>query len=137
MFKKYNRRKHNRGSTLVEFILVLFIALIFISITAQAIKDIDKHIKYKEEISDEISLLQLKRILLLSYEIEINNNSLEYIYQNRKFYISEVNNNLIIQPGTQIILLNVNNVSFIEDDNDIYLLYEKKDKKYERLLGKK
>ena len=132
MFKKYSRR----GSILSEYLLVLFIFVLIIQIYNSCLILIDKSLNYDSYIDDEVAIIQLRKTLLLSYDIENKGASLNYEYQHRNFTLSEVNNNLIIQPGTQIIIFGINNLSFYNSGNNIYIYYEKDGESFEKILCK-
>ena len=132
MFKKYSRR----GSILSEYLLVLFIFVLIIHIYNSCLILIDKSLNYDSYIDDEVAIIQLRKTLLLSYDIENNGASLNYEYQHRNFTLSEVNNNLIIQPGTQIIIFGINYLSFYNSGNNIYIYYEKDGESFKRILCK-
>ena len=132
MFKKYSRR----GSILSEYLLVLFIFVLIIQIYNFCLILIDKSLNYDSYIDDEVAIIQLRKTLLLSYDIENNGASLNYEYQHRNFTLSEVNNNLIIQPGTQIIIFGINYLSFYNSGNNIYIYYEKDGESFKRILCK-
>ena len=89
------------------------------------------------EINDEIALMQLREYLLISYDIKVNNNSLDFIYKNSDFHLNLVNNKLIMQPGTQIILNDIDDVYFDIKGDSIYVNYYKKNKKYYRPIASK
>ena len=137
MFKCDYCRRGNRGIILTEYLLCLYIFILFITIISSSLVFVDKLINRKDStISDELSLMQLRRVLLLSYDIEVSEDALTFNYQDRDFILNKVNNNLIIQPGTQIVLMDIENLFFINDGNNIYISYVKKEEQYERLLCK-
>ncbi len=87
-------------------------------------------------INSEIALIDLRRIMLISYDIEINDNQLDFIYHNEDYHLVYINDKLILTPGTQIILNNIKEVSFYEINDAIYLKYIDEDnKEYERNIG--
>ena len=88
------------------------------------------------EINDELALYQLRETLLIAYDMHISNNQLNFIYKNKNFKLSLVNNKLIMQPGTQIYLNDINNLSFKTKHGCIYVIYERDNKKYERVISK-
>lgn len=138
MFKLDYFRRRNRGIIITEYILSLYIFIIFITLISSSLIYVDKLINHKEDIiNDELSLMQLRRILLISYDIEVNEDSLSFNYQDREFLLNEVNNNLIIQPGTQMVLMDIDDLTFINEEGNIYISYTKEEEKYERLLCKK
>ena len=86
------------------------------------------------EISDELCLNQLREILLISYDLDCSYDCLRFIYQNKDFTVSEVNEKLILQPGTQIYLTNYDEVHFERKDGCIYVCYSRRNQNYERIL---
>lgn len=87
-------------------------------------------------INSEIALMDLRRIMLISYDMEINENQLDFIYHNEEYHLVYINDKLILTPGTQIILNNIKEVSFYEKNDSIYLKYIDEDnKEYERNIG--
>ena len=53
-----------------------------------------------------------------------------------KIVIILLNNKLIMQPGTQIYLNDINDLSFQTKHGCIYVIYERDNKKYERVISK-
>lgn len=88
-------------------------------------------------INNEIALMQLRRTLLLSYDVSYDYNHLYFNANERNFYLELVNGHLIQTPGTQIILNDIDNLHFFENGNCISIEYESKNKKYESCLVKK
>ncbi|MBR3265129.1 MAG: hypothetical protein IKI61_04095 [Erysipelotrichaceae bacterium] len=88
------------------------------------------------EVSDELCINQLREIMLISYDLDYAYDRLSFIYQNKEFTLSEVNEKLILQPGTQIYLTNFDEVHFERKDGCIYVCYSRKGQHYERILCK-
>ena len=63
--------------------------------------------------------------------------SLSFIYQNKQFTLSNVNDKMLLQPGTQIFLYDIDDLRFESKGDTIYVLYERNNKKYERALCKR
>lgn len=87
------------------------------------------------KINDEIALCQLRENLLISYDMRVSSDSLNFIYKNKNYSLSLVNNKLILQPGTQIYLYDVDDLSFDIKNNCIYVSYSRGDKDYERVIA--
>lgn len=87
------------------------------------------------EINDELALMQLRELLLLAYDVNITSTSVDFIYKNKNFSLSLVNNKLILQPGTQIFLNDIDNLYFMKKDGCIYIDYERNDKTYESIIA--
>lgn len=89
-----------------------------------------------DEINDEIALEQLREQLLISYDMNISSDQLNFVYKNKNFTLSLVNGKLLLQPGTQMYLNDVENLYFDSRDGCIYVCYEKGNKQFERVLCK-
>lgn len=86
------------------------------------------------EINDEIAMYQLRELLLIAYDIEIYDDEINFTYQDKTFRLSLINNRLILTPGTQIYLDEVDNLYFMQSDGLIYVNYEKDDRQYQKVL---
>lgn len=120
---------------ILENILSMFIISTFIPIMFNCLLLL-KTDDFSYDLQDEIALIQLRRILSVSYDLQANDNCLSFIYKNEQRMISEVNNNLIMQKGTIIILCDVEDVSFVINDGLLYLYYRRLDKDYEKIVYK-
>ena len=89
------------------------------------------------EISDELAIYQLRQQLLIAYDMQCNKDELSFIYKNKQYRLSLVNNKLILQPGTQIYLNDIDYLYFDYRGETIYVVYERDNKKYERAICKK
>ncbi len=123
--------------TVIRNLLGLIITITMLPICIQAFvftSDID--FDYNQ-INDEIALAQLREQLLISYDMQISNNQLNFIYKNKEYRLSLVNEKLILQPGTQIYLNDVEYLFFEERNGCIYVVYSKNNTEYERIICKK
>ena len=120
---------------LIKTLLSLFIVCSFLPLSSLAFRYTSEIEFDYSEINDEIALYQLREILLISYDMYISSDQLSFIYQNKDFRLSLVNNKLLLQPGTQIFLDEVDNLYFDNIDNNIYIFYEKNNKTYQRILA--
>ena len=94
-----------------------------------------KFYKYEDQdIQDEIACIQLTRILSIASNIEINNDEVSFISNNKTWNIKNINGNLVLQPGTQFILIDIENVSFQKESAVLYISYKRGDKEYRRAL---
>ncbi len=118
----------NRGSALTEILLVMFIASLMMAPVVSAIRLVPRFLTFQEDVQDEIALAQVRRILMLSYKVENNGSTLAYTYQEREFRLSMVNGNLIIQPGTQMILPEISEAYFESEGEVIYVVYTREGK---------
>lgn len=88
-----------------------------------------------DTLNDEIGLLELRQILLISYDLKNEGDSLRFLYKNKEFELSFINNKLILKPGTQIFLSNIKDGCFKYEDGCLYVVYEKEKKVYERVIS--
>ena len=88
-----------------------------------------------DEINDEIALNQLREELLISYNLSFSRNELSFIYKDKNFTLSFVNNKLLLQPGTQIYLNDIDDLYFENKNNCIYAIYQRENNKYERIIA--
>lgn len=103
-----------KGFVLIEYLISLIVVVMVISVIVSGFKVLSKF-DYNL-IQDEIMIYKLKRELLVSEIIEVNYEYIKYNYQNNIFYLSIVDNALIIQPGTQIVLSGLTGLSFINEE---------------------
>lgn len=121
---------YRRGSISIRSLVALLITMSILPL-AVSVLTYSSNLKFRyDEINDEISLLQLRRILLIAYDVQNNGSCLEFIYHNDDYYLSLNNDRLILQPGYQMFLDKVDDVSFVEEGNSIYIYYAKNNKEY-------
>ncbi len=108
-------------------------SLIFLSIY-QIINMMSYIRLYDQHLQDINGVLQLKQILNLGSNIEISSDQIEYDYNENHFTVNLINDRLIIQPGTNILILDINSVEFIEDDLGLVIIYQREDQTYHRKI---
>lgn len=89
------------------------------------------------QINDEIALAQLREQMLIAYDMYVYSDQIDFIYKNKEFRLSLVNNKLILQPGTQIYLNDIDGLRFDERNESVYVIYERDNKIYERVICQK
>lgn len=132
--KNRNMQRYRNGFILVEVLLVLMIMIALIPVTIICIRPFNGLLSFKEEIQDQISLSQMRRILLLSYDIEMDGDELHFLYQEKERILSLKNNHLVLSPGTQIFLSEIEDAGFFSENECIYLRYERGGQSYEKVL---
>lgn len=83
-----------------------------------------------DEINDEISLLELRKILLIAYDVRNDGGNLNFIYDDTNYSLSLINNRMVLQPGYQMFLDKIDDLEFINEGNSIYVKYNKNNKEY-------
>jgi hypothetical protein len=122
------------GFALVEAVLTLLIASAMIPITILCMRPIGGMLAFDEELQDAIALAQLRRIFLLSYDIQSSANEIQFTYQQKEWNLTFKNDRLILSPGTQIFLSKLDDCFFLEKDQCLYVSYTRGAEQYEKVL---
>lgn len=122
---------------LIRNLIGLIITITMLPLCVLAFK-FTANIKFDyNQINDEIALCQLRENLLISYDMNVSSDELNFRYKNKDYKLSLINNKLVLQPGTQIFLNDVDNLYFNNRNGCIYVCYEKENKYYERVIANK
>lgn len=124
-----------QGYVMQDFLLTLLIVVVMAQILTSAVALAIRSMQYGQDVQDEIALAQLRRILIISDDFRTDGSVLYFVNQGRQMTLRLVNENLIIQPGTQIMLVDVDSVSFLEEGNLIRCIYERKGIFHERIIA--
>ncbi len=120
---------------LTRLLLALVITMMILPLSTMSFRyAADLSFDYNE-INDQIALYQLREILLIAYDLELSADCLSFIYQNDEFRLSLVNNKLILQPGTQIFLNEIDSLYFYENNDTIHLHYQRNSHSYDTVLA--
>ena len=121
------------GRTLIALLITLTILPLLISIFSFV-----ANIKLNYNLlNNELALIDLRRKLLIAYDLNVNDNSLEFKNNGETNYLYYVNDKLILSPGTQIYLNDVKDVYFNKENGVIYLNYITNDnEEYKSVVGK-
>ncbi|MDI9517781.1 MAG: hypothetical protein WBH68_02960 [Erysipelotrichaceae bacterium] len=139
MSKRINNFKikhlYKRGFILPRTLISFFIIFFMIIIVLNAFKVISKYKIDNYEIQDEISTIQIMRLLTISNNIDVSSNRISFDLDNKTWNIELINNNVILQPGTQFIFIDVDNAWFNKENRFIYINFIRKNIEYKRLIG--
>ncbi len=119
----------------IRNIIGIIILITILPLSSLAFNYVSKIDFNYNDINDELALCQLREYLLISYDIKVNHYSLDFIYKNKNFNLNLVNNKLLMQPGTQIILNDIDDVYFERKGEYIYVVYTKNNETYERIIA--
>lgn len=100
-----------------------------ISITRNVFKD-------RTPLQDQIALVQLRHYLAVAYDIELQPTMISFQRQQEEMRLRLVNQNLIIQPGTQIFLMDIESAMFYLENDSVILRYVRENQEYEVFLCK-
>jgi len=122
------------GYTLIECLIALMILCLASSLYFTAIKNVHDLKIDTDRLQDINGIHQLALSLALATDMEVSSDQIAYYYKDESFVISLVNHRLMIQPGTNILLLNIETIEFIQEDEQVILLYTRDDQEMRRVI---
>lgn len=123
-----SKYRGNAGYAMVEFLLSLLIVLMLVPSILLCLSCMDRALAFQESVQDEIAIQQLRRVLVLSYDVEVNGNSLSFRYQGKERQLNYIHDKLMIQPGTWIFLTELDECNLYQENDIIYVSYEREGK---------
>ena len=127
---------NRKGFALVEVLVAILTVCICIPIIVSVISLMRTSLKDRVFLQDQIALIQLRRYLAVAYEIELLPSSLTFQRQHEEMRLSVVNQNLIVQPGTQMFLMDIEAALFYLEGDSVMLRYVRDNQEYEVFLCK-
>lgn len=118
------------GFTLIECVIAIlcdFIVMTLVLVFINACVHI-MHLRTTQQ--DQMAILQLRQILAISSDVEIEDNRLSLIYEHEEIEIKFDRNRIVRTPGYEILMEKVDEVEFYEEDDEIYLVYKKENQEY-------
>ena len=127
---------NRKGFALVEVLVAILTVCICIPILVNVISLMRTSLKDRTSLQDQIALVQLRRYLAVAYNIELLPSSLTFQRQHEEMRLSVVNQNLIVQPGTQMFLMDIEAALFYLEEDSVMLRYVRNHQEYEVYLCK-
>ena len=127
---------NRKGFALVEVLVAILTVCICIPILVSVISIMRTSLKDRTSLQDQIALVQLRRYLAVAYDIELLPSSLTFQRQHEEMRLSVVNQNLIVQPGTQMFLMDIEAALFYLEEDSVMLRYVRNHQEYEVYLCK-
>lgn len=116
------------GFTMIEALIALFISLIVSFCAVIYLRTCVLFINYRPNHQDQFAILQLRQIAAVSKDREVKERTLYMIYEHEEIRIEFDRNRLVKRDGYEILMENIKYAEFFEEDEKIYLRYQK-DKK--------
>lgn len=126
--------RYRSGSLTAEALASLFAAALFLPLCAALCRISADMVRFDAQLQDALALQQLQRILMISYDLQADERVLAFTHQGMEKRLSQVNDHVILQPGTQIILADTEDAGFYMEEGCICLWYQRKDITYETML---
>ena len=135
---EWQRFVHNdkRGFTLIEVLFSLSICLLIILNTAPILKVIT--VKDNLEIttsSFSLGANQISKILFTAKDIQVSDSLIYTNEDDEQFTISLDNGRVVKEPGFDILIHNVDELSFYQNDRNIYMELNRDDNNYTYLIA--
>ncbi len=134
-FKNKYMCNRKRGFILLRTLISLVITFTMIIILLNSLKVLSNYDNESINLQEEISSIQLIRLLSMSYDLKVSHNEIYFNLEENNWNIKYLNNNVILQPGTQTYFFNVDDVYFNIESNLVYINYSRNDKQYKRVIG--
>ncbi len=126
----------NKGFIKSRYLIALLITLSILPISSTIFRLLSFINPDYNLVNNEIALMDLRRILLIAYDLQISDYQIDFIYHNDNYRLYYVNDKLILSPGTQIYLNDIKEANFFVKNGCLYLRYVTNDnKEYERNIG--
>lgn len=116
------------GFTMIEALIALFISLMVSFCAVIYLRTCVLFINYRPNHQDQFAILQLRQIAAVSKDREVKQRALYMIYEHEEIRIEFDRNRLVKRDGYEILMENIEYAEFFEEDEKIYLRYQK-DKK--------
>lgn len=125
----------NKGFTMVESLLSLFIVSLGMSLFISIIPYIKKLNEMDVDIDVEIGLMQLRDIMLTSSEVLFDIYELRFYYQGKDISLEIIDDRVVRKDGFVIYLEGLEYPYFSQKESCYYLNYEKDFEIETRFLG--
>ncbi len=127
-------RARRSGMIIEQFAAAMLVILTALPVTLTIAGLLYNAVIFPADIQDETALAQLRHILIVSDNYHIDNGTLAFTYHEQDWQLCNINNKLIMKPGTVIFLTETDTVNFYEQAGIIYVRYTRKEKEYTRAL---
>ena len=130
----YLRRK--RGVILEQYLIALMIMVSLLPVSLSCALVLEKSKVYDARLQDEIALAQLRHILFVSDNFTVSGSELYFTYHDEECELDLVNSRLVMKPGTQIFLTDIDELHFQLNNDLLEIYYVRESESYARTLAK-
>ena len=129
------RRMSCKGYILKDFLLGIIVFMMLFPVVVKSAEIVSGLNFVDAQLGDELSILQLRRKMIISENIVINGNSISFIIGDTEFTSKYEEHRLYLTPGYQLFLNDIDGLRFKNMDGMIFIEYEKNNKRYERYIA--
>ena len=84
---------------------------------------------------DDITTAQLRHALNLADDFQVSSGMMTFSLNEQECSLSVINGNLVMKPGTRIYYMNLDDASFQQNGERIFLTYERDDEETTREIA--
>jgi len=126
---------NRHGAVLADVLLSLLLVLLLLPAVSAILWTAASAASFTETVQDEIAIAQLRRTMMLTYDVNVYDTSLTFRRKGKDETLRMVNGRLILQPGTLIYLSDIDSVSFYEEGGIVHLVYERDERETDRSIA--
>ncbi len=124
-----NKSKRN-GFTLIEALVALMVSMV-VSLLCLLLFQVQFHlIQLPQTTQEQLAILQIRQMLACADVWEVKQERCVYEYNHETIEIGFDKNRLVKQEGYQILMENIDDASFFEKQESLYLSFSKAEKVY-------
>lgn len=124
------KRSIKNGFTMIDALLSLLVFSIVTLCILVFLQTCLKMLNMDMLQQEQMAVIQLRDILSLSKDIEVQSHELTMNYKHESIWIGQDKDRLVKKEGYEILMEGVKNVAFYQQDEEIFLSYSKADKEY-------
>ena len=124
------KRSIKNGFTMIDALLSLLVFSIVTLCILVFLQTCLKMLNMDMLQQEQMAVIQLREILSLSKDIEVQSHELTMNYKHESIWIGQDKDRLVKKEGYEILMEGVKNVAFYKRDEEIFLSYSKADKEY-------
>lgn len=124
------KRSIKNGFTMIDALLSLLVFSIVTLCMLVFLQTSLKMLNMDMLQQEQMAVIQLREILSLSKDIEVQSHELTMNYKHESIWIGQDKDRLVKKEGYEILMEGVKNVSFYKRDEEIFLSYSKAEKEY-------
>lgn len=124
------KRYKKNGFTLIESLLGLMVSLIVSFLVMVLIMTCQHIITLDTYQQDQFAILQIRQLAALSSEYQVEDGILYLVINHEQYQMEWDKNRLVRTEGYEILLENIENAYFEQEDESVYLFFQKNKKNY-------
>ena len=113
------------GFVSLRTVVALCIIMTVMPIAVTSVELLSKIEERYDLVNDELCLYRLRRMLLIAYDTYTDERTMNFIYKDRDGQLSLINGRLLITPGYQMFLDDIDSMYFMENEDVLYWFMKK------------